>query len=70
MWRVLAPVRLMLKGLIMVNIGISLDSGTCHALAERAEENGFGDVTLRQAIEIYLDTTASAIAHESQGEEL
>lgn len=60
----------MLKGLIMVNIGISLDSGTCHALAERAEENGFGDVTLRQAIEIYLDATASAVINESHEGEL
>lgn len=42
----------------MVNICISLDSESCHTLAERAEANGFGDVTLRQAIEIFLDAVA------------
>lgn len=43
----------------MVNICISLDEQACRTLAERAEANGFGDVTLRQAIEIFLDGIAS-----------
>lgn len=49
----------------MVNIGISLSPESCHALAERAEENGFGDVTLRQAIEIFLDGVVTEVINAS-----
>lgn len=53
----------------MVDMGITLSPETCHALAERAEENGFGDVTLRQAVEIFLDGVASQIINESWEEQ-
>lgn len=49
----------------MVNIAITLESESCHALAERAEENGFADVSLRQAIEIFLDSVATEIINAS-----
>jgi len=50
----------------MGNIVISVDRRDYEVMAARAEKQGFGDLTLRQVLEILIDTTANDIRREDK----